>query len=215
MTWRVALIDSCGSWPGALDAAAFVSVGGRVERREPGADGSGHGSRIARLLGEGGAEHELMLGQVFLGAEPATSAAVAAAIDWAAAGGAELFHLSLGLAADRPVLAEAVERAVRAGCLIVAATPARGATVYPAAYAGVVRASGDARCAPGEVSYLGPGLFGGCPRFAADDDARGGASVGAAWITRKILSGPKYAAAGAVAAALMAAAVYVGPERRE
>ena len=27
MSWRVALIDSCGAWPGAVAAAAFVDEG--------------------------------------------------------------------------------------------------------------------------------------------------------------------------------------------
>ena len=210
MSWRIALIDSCGGWPGACDAAAFVSDGERVEMRAAAADGSGHGSRIARLFADSGAAYQLMLGQVFLRAGPASSAAVAAAIDWAVAGSADLIHLSLGLEADRAVMAGAVARAVGAGCIMVAAMPARGAAVFPAAYPGVVRATGDARCAPGEVSCLGPWLFGGCARF----EVGGGASVGAAWVTRNILSGPKRATANDAAAALTAGARYFGPERR-
>ncbi len=231
MTWRIALIDSCGEWPGACDAAAFVSDGGRVETRTASADGSGHGSRIARLFADSGAAYELMLGQVFSSAGPASSAGVAAAIDWAVAGGADLVHMSLGLEADRAVLAGAVGRAVGAGCIVVASMPARGAAVYPAAYPGVIRATGDARCAPGEVSSLGPWLFGGCARFEAGaptdagggkgEEARrragraiGGASVGAAWVTRTLLSGPKCATASAAVSALGAGARYFGAERR-
>jgi hypothetical protein len=77
MSWRVALIDSCGTWPGAVDAAAFVDESGRlVQRRATGVDATGHGSRVVRVLSEGGAEFELMLGQVFLGKAPASAAAV-------------------------------------------------------------------------------------------------------------------------------------------
>jgi len=222
MSWRVGLIDSCGSWPGARDAAAFVSAGERVERRATKVDPSGHGSRIAQLWAAGDAVFELLLGQVFLSREPASGAAVAAAVDWAVASRADLIHMSLGLDADRAVLAAAVARAIESGCILVASMPARGRVVYPAAYPEVVRATGDARCAPGELSCLGPGFFGGCPRFAASgpgdsgDGAgdRGGASVGAAWVTRTILSRPKPSTASAAVAALTASVRYIGPERR-
>lgn len=229
MSWRVGLIDSCGSWPGAVDAASFVSAGERVARRAAAPDPSGHGSRIAQLWAAGDAAFELLLGQVFLSREPSSGAAVAAAVDWAVASGAHLIHMSLGLDADRAVLAAAVARAVESGCIVVASMPARGAVVYPAAYPGVIRATGDARCAPGELSCLGPGFFGGCARFAASGPgnfaaemggragsrASGGASVGAAWVTRNILSRPGPATASAVVAALTASARYIGRERRE
>src|ERR1700722_16393917 len=163
MRWRVALIDSCGEWPGAVDAAAFIDESATaacgtatrgVRRCAMGADATGHGSRLARLLSDGGAVFELMLGQVFWGKTPASAAAVAAALDWAVAGGANLIHMSLGLAADRGVLAGAVLRAVSAGCVVVASAPARGGVVYPAAYRGVIRGTGDARCGTGELSCL-------------------------------------------------------------
>jgi hypothetical protein len=214
MSWRVALIDSCGRWPGAIDAAAFVSDGQRVDLCATAADPRGHGSRIAQFFTSGDDPAQLLLGQVFLGERAASSAALAAAVDWAAARHAELIHMSLGLQADRAVLAAAVARAVAAGCIIVASAPARGAPVYPAGYASVIRATGDARCAPDEVSCLNPWHFGGCPRFAAAKDASGGASVGAAHVTRAIISGPKQGSADAVAAALAASARYLGPERR-
>ena len=244
MRWRAALIDSCGEWPGAVAEAAFVDEGGGTGARTvrscaAGLDAMGHGSRVARLLTDGDAEFELMLGQVFLGKAPASAAVVAAALDWAVEGGAGLIHMSLGLAADRAVLAEAVLRAVGAGCVVVASAPARGGVVYPAAYPGVIRGTGDARCGPGELSCLGPGFFGGCPRWVvsgAEDCAAGagvdvgegvsgegtsgvgtsgGASIGAAWVTRSILSQPAKRDAREVIGMMTAKAKYLGPERRE
>jgi len=223
--WRVALIDSAGAWPGAIDAAAFVTEGGRVVSRAPVADASGHGSRIAALLAGGGSGCDLVLGQVFVHSGAASGAAVAAAIDWSVERRADLIHMSLGLAADRAVLGAAVRRAAESGCIVVASTPARGGPVYPAAYAQVIRGTGDARCAAGELSWLGAGLFGGCPRFEQGGGvegvggrgggvAVGGASAGAAWVTRKILSGPKYESVNALVAALSDGASYRGPERR-
>lgn len=227
MSWRVALIDSCGRWPGVVESAAFVSEGQQVECRATVEDPSGHGSRIAKLLlsGEASSETgmELLLAQVFLNAEPASGAAVAAAIDWAVAHRANLIHMSLGLGADRAVLRRATAKAIEAGCVVVASTPARGAAVYPASYPGVIRGSGDARCEPGELSCLAPWWFGGCPRGLSEGavggdggstNAAGGASIGAAWVTRAIASRRKYDTAEAVVAALTAAARYSGPERR-
>jgi hypothetical protein len=231
MSWRVALIDSCGEWPGTIEAAAFVDASAReVKRCATLADAMGHGSRVARLLTDGDAVFELMLGQVFLGKGPASAAAVAAALDWAVAGGADLIHMSLGLSADREVLAAAVLRAVGAGCALVASAPARGSVVYPAAYPGVIRGTGDARCGPGELSCLGPGFFGGCPRWATSEGENcagdvgagasvaagtsGGSSVGAAWVTRSILREPKSASAREAVDRVTARAIYWGPERR-
>jgi hypothetical protein len=216
VTWRVGLVDSCGGLEGidAADAAAFVACDGRVECRGTVADPTGHGSRVAELL-ISGRRLELLLGQVFTTPGPASGAAVAAAIDWAVERRVGLIHLSLGLAGDRIVLGRAVQRAIAAGCIIVAAMPARGAPVYPAAYGGVIRATGDARCAPHELSHLGPWFFGGCPRLevAGDGRARGGASIGAAWVTHAILQDATLAAPAAVDA-LTARAKYLGPERR-
>jgi len=244
MSWRVALIDSCGEWPGAVAAAAFVDEGAvevagcaavqantdrRVEaiagarwvrRCATVTDATGHGSRVARVLTDGPGVCSLMLGQVFVGAAPASAAVVAAAVDWAVAGGADLIHMSLGLAADRAVLAAAVSRAVDAGCVVVASAPARGGVVYPAAYAGVIRATGDARCGPGELSCLGPGHFGGCPRvnagpgLGAGADVGAGASIGAAWVTRSILSDPIPGGPREVMERMMPRVIHWGAEHR-
>jgi hypothetical protein len=219
MIWRVGLIDSCGAWSGAVDAAAFASEGTHVERVSPAPDPTGHGSRIAGLLTEDGATVELLLAQVFLNARPASPAAVAAGVDWAASHGAHLIHLSLGLAADRAVLRAAVARAVDSGIVVVAAMPARGEPVYPAAYPTVIGGTGDARCGPGEISTLGPRLFGGCPRTArvvrgGTMGGRGGASAGAAWVSKAIVHLPVGTQADAAIDALRATARHVGPERR-
>jgi hypothetical protein len=212
MSWRVGLIDSCGAWSGAADAAAFASEGTSVERLAPAPDPTGHGSRIAGLLTREGARVELVLAQVFPTAQPASAAAVAAAVDWAVSRGARLIHLSLGLTADRPILRASVARAVDAGIVIVAAMPARGNPVYPAAYPSVIGGTGDARCEPGEISVLGPRLFGGCARTA--DGPGGGASIGAAWVSQSLLRLAEGTPPDAAIDALRAMARHVGAERR-
>lgn len=214
MTWRVALIDSLGLDPAAVNAAAFVGAALGVQQRPPVPDPTGHGTTIAAVLARASRPFDLLLGQVFTESAVTTPAAVAAAIDWALAHGATLIHLSLGLAEDREVLSHAVARAVPR-CVVVASTPARGGPVYPARYAGVIRATGDARCAPGECSVLEAGLFGGCPQGIASGHGPrvSGASIGAAWVSQAILSLPR-ASTQATLAALQGAATYVGRERR-
>jgi hypothetical protein len=116
------------------------------------------------------------------------------------------------------VLREAVSRALDSGVLVVAASPARGQKVFPAAYPGLIAATGDARCAPGELSRLGPRLFGGCPHGAAErlDDrpSSGGASIGATWVSRAILDLPPGIDTAGCLELLDSKAIYRGPEHR-
>jgi hypothetical protein len=121
--------------------------------------------------------------QVFAERQRTTPDAVAAGLDWLRAEGAKVVNMSLGLRHDRAALRDAVARAVAAGVVLVAAAPARGSTVYPGGYPGVIRVSGDARCAPGEISALGgvPADYGACPHDAAG--RHGGASFATAHLT--------------------------------
>jgi len=217
MTWRIGLIDSCGAHPRAVAAAAFAGLSPQAAGRGVVADATGHGTRMADVICSAHASVELVLGQVFVASTRANAASVAAAMDWAVLRGAQLLHLSLGLSADRTVLASAVRRALHAGVLIVAASPARGAPVYPASYAGVIRATGDARCAADEISHLRRWTFGAAPRTPAERGGppeRGGASVGAAWVTRAITHLPGGMTACRVVEALSARAAYRGIERK-
>ncbi len=168
---------------------------------------------MAELLRNG---CELMLAQVFTTSAITSCTVVAAAIDWAVAARAQLIHMSLGLAADREVLCAAVKRALAAGCIVVAATPARGSMTYPAAYAGVIQGTGDARCGPGELAYLGPRLFGGCATFIdpMTEMRRGGASFGAAGLTAAIIRNGPQPSVAATVSSLASVANYRGREAR-
>jgi hypothetical protein len=217
--WRVALIDSGCDAPGVSPTAAlrFRLAADGVQREAAVADPSGHGSRVGAIIAAAVPAPEMLLAQVFADNAATSAAVVAAAVNWAAGAGAQLLHLSLGLRADRPVLREAIGAALAAGCVVVAAAPARGELSYPAAYPGVLRATGDARCAPGELSALDAAapLFGGCVR-PPQGAPGGGASIGAAFVTRAILDAGPVAGAGLpeLVAALVRRAAYRGPERR-
>lgn len=217
--WRIALIDSGLNRESAarpIAASRFMDTGTGVVMAPIVADAGGHGTRIAAIVLSAPAVPDLLLAQVFDHSRATTAAAVAAAVRWALAQRANLIHMSLGLRDDRAALAGAVAQAVASGCLVVASTPARGPTPYPARYPEVIRASGDARCAPDDISALNAAqaCFGACPGIDAGARA-GGASFAAAHLTRFIVThvgpGADFAAACARLAPL---ARFRGIERR-
>ncbi len=218
-SWCVALLDSgMDATDVVVHARCQVDVQGRVHEGSADADALGHGTRIARVLTSGGAAPRLLVAQVLDARGKASAAAVAAAIHWAVQGGARLLHMSLGLSQDRDVLANAVSNAVAAGVILLASTPARGERSFPARYRGVIAATGDARCAPGEISCLqgDPADFGGCvqARMPEGREARG-ASIGAAYVSRFILDHlPAEAVLHEVRQVLGREARYQGRERR-
>ncbi len=146
----------------------------------------GHGTAVCDVILHYAPTVALYNAQVFDERRVTTAAAIAAALDWLTAEKVDLINLSLGLRHDRPILKDAVDRALSAGIILIASSPAQGAAVYPSSYAGVMRATGDARCDLGEVSYLHSSQadFGGCPRGVTKKAAAiGGASMGAAHIS--------------------------------
>jgi hypothetical protein len=97
--------------------------------------------------------------------------------------------------------------------VLVAASPARGEPVYPAAYPGVVRATGDARCAPGEHSWLASAHA----DFGAHGSAGAvrGASAGCAHVSARLAALLAEGASPARAlGALRERAHYTGAEHR-
>jgi len=192
--WRVAVIDS-GLDPGSptrpQESRRFVDELDSIVECEPTADPTGHGTAVAAIIGSGLRTPEFLIAQVMDAHGRATPAAVAAAVLWSAARGAQLIHLSLGVAHDRSVLAAAVSDAIAHGAVVVAATPARGTASFPALYPGVIRATGDARCGIDEVSVLDTfaGLFGACAAYAPPSGrTMRGASVGSSYLTRFVVS---------------------------
>ena len=188
MAARIAVVDSgcaAGHEKRVRAAAAFVLDGGDLNAVPVSADALDHGSRVADILLHCAPQAELLVAQVFRERLTTTTAQVAAAIDWAVANGAQLINLSLGLREPRPVLAEACARAAAAGVVLCAAAPARGQAVYPAGFPGVLRVSGDARCAPGELAVIGTAEvdFGAHVRPLDGSLAGAGASMACAWLS--------------------------------
>jgi subtilisin family serine protease len=172
----------------------------------------GHGPALADAL-LAGARTELVVARVFFGSLATSATQLAAALDWAMEQGVALANVSAGLRDDREVLKAAVERTQSRGVLVVAASPARGERVFPAAYPGVVRATGDARCAPGEWSWLASAQadFGAHVRAGAVQGASAGCANLSARLAALLADG---ATPEQALAALRERARYVGPERR-
>jgi hypothetical protein len=205
----VGLVDS-----GVEAALADQIAGSRCFIAEPQATRrSGHGSALARIILHHAPTARLLVAEAFGGRARSTPEAVAAGLDWLRLEKTGIVNLSFGLREDRAVLRAAVEAAVAAGMVLLAATPARGAMVFPAGYPEVIRVTGDARCAPGEISALGgrPADFGACPR--ALDGKSGGASLAVGHVTG-ILAAQLARGRIEPRAVLERRARFHGPERR-
>lgn len=166
MSVRVAIIDS--GFDDGLESTAgrhFVFENDQVMQNPVIPDNHAHGSALAASVKVLAPECELINAQVFGEKMAASPIAIAAAIGWSVEQGARLINMSFGLPEDREVLRHACERAIKEGVMLFAAAPARGGPVYPSAYPGVLRISGDARLQSGEVSILtagGQADYGGC-----------------------------------------------------
>jgi fatty-acyl-CoA synthase len=207
---RLALIDG----PLAPEHPALEAR----ETLRPGGDR--HAARHAAVLAEAVlavAPGTRFVNLVVFGAGLATDAAtLARALDRAAALRPDLALCALGMARPDAAVAAACAGLVATGCVVVAAAPARGAPVFPAALPGVLSVQGDARCGPAEWSWLGlpKAEFGACPAVAGRPDVAGASAAAAAFaglVAARLASG---AQARDIAAAMRARAAFRGRERR-
>ncbi len=172
----------------------FIQSDEEVERKPVIPDPLGHGSLIYEIIHHYSSGSQLFNAQVFDKTGMTSAAAVAEAVDWACEKNVDVINLSLGLRQDREILRTSCEKATGQDIILIASSPAQGGDVYPSAYSGVIRATGDARCAVGEISFLDnkQADFGGCARLISDDMSAppriGGASVGTAHITGKVIT---------------------------
>lgn len=219
---RVGIVDSGSSAAQAARiaaAAAFVRGDGDVRRIAACDDLLGHGGLVGGIVLHCAPQAELLIAQVFRERLATTAAQVAAAIDWLVEEGAAVINLSLGLREPRPVLEAACRAALDAGVVLCAASPAHGAPVYPAAFAGVLRVTGDARCERLEISALAAGHadFGAHVRPMHGTLAGAGASMACAHLSGHVarhLSEGDRGDIDALRTWLTAQARYHGLERR-
>ncbi|WP_044874227.1 peptidase S8 [Pseudomonas sp. LFM046] len=197
-------------------ARRFWLEGGELKEGDTQPDALGHGSVVLDTLTRQSGPVRLCVAQVFGDRWQTSPLQIAAALHWLVEQDVALVNMSLGLRNDRPVLREACVVAQTAGVLLCASSPAQGEPVYPAAYPGVIRVTGDARCAPGQWSWLNsPQADFGAHVAAANGVA--GSSVGCAALSG-IIAGYVLANPGsnrdAVLQWLHDGAAFIGPERR-
>lgn len=197
-------------------ARRFWLEGGELQEGEAQPDALGHGPLVLDAICPPSAPARTCMAQVFGERWQTSPLQVAAALYWLAEQGVALINMSLGLRNDRPVLREACALVQSAGVLLCASSPAQGAPVYPASYPGVIRITGDARCAPGQWSWLGsPQADFGAHVSAANGVA--GASMACAALSGIIAAHLReHPGAGreAVLRWLHEGAAFTGPERR-
>ena len=212
------------------DLIGHVQASRRFFRNDGGRPGTGtaepdrlcHGSVLARVIFDKAPGTRLLNAQVYATSFATSPSVVAAGIDWLVRCDARVINMSFGLRADRQLLRAACDRALAAGTVLLAATPARGPMVYPAAYGGVISVSSDARCGSGELSTLAPRTdIGACPRplDAGPDDPLpfGGASFAVAHVCGLVaayLADHPATGRAQVLTYLRSKARYDGPERR-
>ncbi len=217
---RIGVVDSGHAAHQAVAAsAAFVLHDHQLWLDESQPDQLAHGSRVIEVIAALAPAAEIFSAQVFQARYTTSAAQVAAAIDWLADQEVRVINLSLGLRNDSPALRESCQRAATKGVILCAASPARGDPVFPAAYPGVFRMTGDARCERGEISHLDSQYadFGACVRPLDDAIGASGASLGCAHLTAHVAGylntrGP--ATSEQVRSWLAQQAAYHGPERR-
>ncbi|MDH4581844.1 peptidase S8 and S53 subtilisin kexin sedolisin [Pseudomonas sp. BN415] len=197
-------------------ARRFWLEGGELLDGETQPDALGHGSVVLDTLTRPCGPVRLCVAQVFAERWQTSPLQIAAALHWLIEQNVALVNLSLGLRNDRPVLREACVLAHTAGILLCASSPAQGEPVYPAAYPGVIRVTGDARCAPGQWSWLNsPQADFGAHVAAANGVA--GSSIGCAALSG-IIAGFLQAHPGAGREAVLQwlreGAAFTGRERR-
>ncbi len=212
---RVGLIDGGVGGP---TAAAVVAARSFIGAEVAGVPASSHGSQVGHCVLQHCASADLFVAQVFCEGREATVDAVVAGLAWLVEQGAQVVNMSFGMSQASPRLSRACRAAAASGVVLVASAPARGGLAFPAAFGECIAVSGDARCAPGEVSWLASAgaEFGTHPFLDPDDPRRGGgASIATARMTgllaAELLAG---ADAGKLRSTLAERASYFGPERR-
>jgi len=187
MPVSVGIVDS-GAAPAvrqklSVETRLLQREDGSVERTAASDDRLGHGSEIARIILDLAPAASLVSAQAFTDCRTVDAGLVAESIHWCLEQGVRIINLSLGIRADRAALRDACELARASGVLLVAAFPARGDAVYPAAYPGVLAVSGDARCDARHWSVIEAGRLIGAATVAADGESHGGASYAVARIS--------------------------------
>ena len=146
-------------------------------------DQLGHGTAVTNIISNN-LSADIVSARVFHDKLVCTPSQIADAIQWLISMNVNIINMSFGLRNDRSVLRDACEQALGSNIILVAAAPSQGEPVYPSNYKGIIRATGDARCKQGEISWLNSeqadfGGYSGTPHLGPAGASIGCASVSA------------------------------------
>ena len=116
-------------------------------------DRVGHGTAVAAVIHEKAPDARLIPVKLFHRHLTTNADALAQAIEWAAAAGANIINLSLGTAnaAHRDRLTDAVRTAAEHGALVIAPRETEGTPLWPGSLDGVIGVLADAECDRDEI----------------------------------------------------------------
>ncbi len=117
-------------------------------------DQLGHGSAVAQAILDTAGRIDIYSARIFHDRLACPVGKVTEALDWLVKAAVDIINMSFGMPHYHDQLQRACHQAIAAGVVLIASSPAQGRPVYPASYSGVIRATGDARCLPGEISWL-------------------------------------------------------------
>jgi Subtilase family len=154
-------------------------------------DELGHSTPLSRILALQAPSAKFVVAKVFDQRLITDSATVTEGIRWLVEQKVSIINMSFGQRKDRQDLREACLQAQAAGCILLGASPAQGASVFPSDYPGVVRVTGDARCTPGVFSHLDSiqADIGACAYWCKEDQERlqiGGASFAVPYVAGRL-----------------------------
>ena len=120
-------------------------------------DRIGHGTAVAAAIHEKAPDARLIPVKLFHRRLTTNAEALAAAIEWSAAAGAQVINLSLGTAnaAHRDRLVAAVHVATERGALVVAPRETEGARLLPGSLDGVLGVLANHECERDEIELCG------------------------------------------------------------
>lgn len=152
---RVAVVDSGINLqhPHVGNVISGVGIDPEARQSSDWLDRLGHGTAVAAAIHEKAPDASLLAVKIFDRALSTRVTALVAALDWASGRGVRLVNLSLGTsdAEHEAALRGAVERAVTAAVLIVAAVEPLGPRWLPGSLPGVVPVRLDWECPRHEV----------------------------------------------------------------
>lgn len=148
-------------------------------------DQLGHGSAVTDIISRNLAAN-IVCARVFHNKLTCTPSQIAEALRWLISMEVNIINMSFGLRSDRAVLKAACQQALDNNIILIAAAPSQGDSVYPSNYKGIIKATGDTRCQPNQISWLNDHQadFGGFSGIPYQGPA--GASIGCASITAAI-----------------------------